>query len=48
MEQIGALLHCVELEHGTAILEYTLVVSYKGRHSQTIPSSNHAPGYLFK
>ena len=38
----------VEMQHGTAILEDSLVVSYKTKHTLTIWSSNYAPWYLSK
>ena len=38
----------VEMQHGTAILEDSLVVSYKTKHTLTIWSCNYAPWYLSK
>ena len=36
------------MHDGAATVEDTLAVSYKTKHTLTIPSSNHAPWYLPK
>jgi hypothetical protein len=38
----------LEMQNGTDILEESLAVSYKAKHTLSIQSSNHTPWYLPK